>query len=520
MEKKNQKIINEIAALQTREEELAFIAEFDSFKDLCRLLDVSYKNAHRRFNEAQWSLMDSLFGKPGNTQGKSAPVRYHGVLYPSITAACKAAGTTLSAFNTRRERGWSEEEALNGVRNEKMIKQNTKPKPCFDPYGVFFRSMRAMCDYHNIDHHTTLRRLAHGNSLSEALGLKNIGEEEKIHVAMTAIIENYTAYLKDVPADLSPCYLYQIDHTCAGKTYLVMESIDFLKHTYVTEVDGEVITSSPFTSKSDLENSLFSTLTLLTEPEALTSWLDFCCQTKAHREVVKTEKRASRAKEKLYAMANRFGTPLQTIDFSIPESIPVTQGRLSSELKYEVRVNIASPSIFTRLLDLEGKAIYESHWLLMDDFENLLRSMDLYDMEDVKRTRKMMVDQRLRMQRARLKRLRPVLQELNAACKIKQSLRRPTAASLLVTKGQLPDGCTQYVVTLEFPSADETSLVIRYWKPGARKCSVSEAYEWDNAEETDSLINAVRASASLAWVQTKIDVLSQEKENLLWPHST
>ena len=59
-----------------------------------------------------------------NKTKKRKSIVLNGVTYPSILAALKATGTRPNTYYCRIERGWTEEEALQGYRNPEQSKIN------------------------------------------------------------------------------------------------------------------------------------------------------------------------------------------------------------------------------------------------------------------------------------------------------------------------------------------------------------------------------------------------------------
>lgn len=141
---------------------------YTTFKSMCHAYQVSPdKAAYRLRNGA-----DKTEYLDPNITGIARYTDHMGNAYSSITEMCAVYHVKLSTYETRRNKGWSIQDCLEGrdYRTPRKPDANTYTgKKCKDHTGKQYESIKAMCDAYGVYPATFCKRMSRGYTLEEAL---------------------------------------------------------------------------------------------------------------------------------------------------------------------------------------------------------------------------------------------------------------------------------------------------------------------------------------------------------------
>lgn len=162
--------------------------EYKSVTEMCRAYGINRLTFQSRTSYG-WSVEEALTGKSPYTGKSGAPMPctdHRGKEFPSISAMCQHWGVAVATFHSRRARGWSLEDALEGNGG----KVNPAAKPRVDHLGNEFTSFNAMALAYGVSAETVERRMRGGMTLQEALTVNRpqwaVGSNKRTAKAATA----------------------------------------------------------------------------------------------------------------------------------------------------------------------------------------------------------------------------------------------------------------------------------------------------------------------------------------------
>ena len=86
---------------------------YQSESEMCKALGISYKTYTKRKYKG-WTLEQCINGRKIDRTHAHA-ITYNGVVYQSETKMCKALGINRRTYNSRKNKGWTLDECINGL---------------------------------------------------------------------------------------------------------------------------------------------------------------------------------------------------------------------------------------------------------------------------------------------------------------------------------------------------------------------------------------------------------------------
>lgn len=141
---------------------------YNSIVELCKKYEITVSAYRTRYLYGNYSLEYTLTTplKNGNKRNN-----YYTIVkdhldneYSTKTEMCKTYGISVYTFYSRINSGWDLEKALTTP-----TKEEVKGISCKDHNGKVFKSIKEMCNYHNIVYTTFYNRIKSGWNLKDAL---------------------------------------------------------------------------------------------------------------------------------------------------------------------------------------------------------------------------------------------------------------------------------------------------------------------------------------------------------------
>lgn len=166
---------------------------FPRIKDMCEFWKISYSVYHKRINEgmSQKDALETKIQKNNicNIQNNKNTTTFDhcGNKFTSLTTMCNYWNKTSITYNSRINKGWTQENAL-------TIPTKNKNKQTQDHTGTSFESIDKMIKHWNVSKSAFYCRIASGLSLEEALTKQEINTTCKDHTGKE--FESLTKMLK------------------------------------------------------------------------------------------------------------------------------------------------------------------------------------------------------------------------------------------------------------------------------------------------------------------------------------
>ena len=140
--------------------------EFNSIKSMCKYWNIAADSTYRTRIKRGWTIEEALTGN----KEREKVYDHLGTEFNSIESMCSFWNIADSTYRMRIKKGWSQEEALTDKKRVRLSKNKV-----YDHLGNKFNSIRSMCNHWNIYESLYRHRIKQlGWSQEEALtGIRN-----------------------------------------------------------------------------------------------------------------------------------------------------------------------------------------------------------------------------------------------------------------------------------------------------------------------------------------------------------